>query len=116
MQRRGAGDEALLPRLHQLRGGFNGGARQRSQQSSAVGTSQARAGIPIGTGLITGIVTAGDVSEGRTPDPIQGRVEEAKLLADVLVEQRNQAGPERSYGTGSSDHQVGSVHVNLVSG
>src|SRR4051812_4392888 len=81
---------------------------QGLQQLGAVRRTPAGAGIPARLGVVAAVVAAGDVvrapfAQQRT---VQHRVEEADRMAELLVHQRDQAGPQRRDGAGAADDEV----------
>src|SRR5882724_6941299 len=99
--------------------------RESVHQPGAVGTAQARAGIPpagcpvpaeVAAGVI---VTTDDVVEGASAYDrvtVEKWVDESHGLPQLLIEQCDQTCPQRSHCAGSSDHELLSVYTNDIAG
>src|SRR5271157_4568902 len=93
--------------------------RQRLQERGAVRTTPTAARIPSWTGAVIAIITGRDVVEcsrilGKAL--VQVRIQVAHGVAQRLIEERNQAGPQRGHSAGSSHGKTRAVHLDLVAG
>lgn len=95
----------LFATLHKFGPSTRGGcaALQRCQQRLSIRRAEAGAGIPSGAGGEGSVVAAGDVEKRRFSQWVNLRVEETNILAQMLVEQGDQACPEWGYGAGTTD-------------
>jgi hypothetical protein len=74
------------------------------ENGRAIGRAQASAGIPTRVCVIITVVAGGDILQrfGRGQFGVEFRVQPANPFAEPFVEKRNQRGPERRYGAGST--------------
>src|SRR6266851_892084 len=92
--------------------------QQRLQQERAIGGTEAGAGVPAGAGGVATVIAAGDIAQGFALAElrvmlVEVRVQEADSLAAFLIEQRDQASPQRSYGAGATNRHALAIEVDL---
>jgi hypothetical protein len=93
--------------------------RQRLQNRRAIGAAPATAGVPSGTGFVVAVIARGDVVERSRREGnlvVQVRIEIANRRADHLIEQRNQARPQRSDRAGSTHHELRAIRLHQIAG
>src|SRR5208282_2181408 len=93
--------------------------RESLKERGAIRTAPTTARVPTFGGFIVTVITRRDVPKRPRHGGnalIQVRIQVADGLANGLVEERKQSGPQRSDGAGSSDGETRAVHLHLVAG
>ena len=92
-------------------------ARQLAQQRAPVRRPEPGAGVPAGPRRVLAVVALRDVVEAGAPEQrIQPRLREPDRRPELLVESRDQPGPQRRDGARAADRLVGAVDPDRVAG
>jgi len=96
---------------------LSGFAAEGDEQGCSVRAAEAGAGVPARAGGIGAVGAAGDVvKSGGAFGGIQQRIHVADIFPQRLIDPREQAGPERRYGAGSTDDGGASIYDDVVAG